>query len=122
MGNISPSQPISSILAESDILFLQMLHRDDDPSSSDSSDLEGPFPGVDEDTKEYIHQLLREKDKARQNYSEETIRSQRLAAELEVAQSDWAVVLAQLTAADSRVACKLFFLTQCPFSVFRFCS
>ena len=55
---------------------------------------------------EYIRQLLREKDEARQNYSQETIRSQRLAAELEVAQSDWVVIRAQLAAADSRVACK----------------
>ena len=66
-----------------------------------------PFPGVPEDTNEYIRQLLREKDGARQNYSQETIRSQRLAAKLEVAQSDRAVVRAQLSAADSRVACKL---------------
>ena len=50
-----------------------------------------PFPGVPEDTNEYICQLLREKDEARQNYSQETIRSQRLAAELEVAQSDRSV-------------------------------
>ena len=67
-------------MADSNLLFLQMLHRDDDPSSSHSSDQEGPFPGVDEDTVEYIRQLLREKDEARQNYSG----SQRLATELEV--------------------------------------
>ena len=84
-----------------------MLRRDDDPPSSDSSDSEVPFPSVDEETKEYIRRLLREKDEAWQNYSAETIRSQRLAAELEVAQSDRAIVRAQLTAADSRVACKL---------------
>ena len=58
----------------------------DTPPFSDSSDSEGPpFPGVPEDTKEYICQLLREKDEARQNYSQDTNRSQRLAAELEVA-------------------------------------
>ena len=55
---------------------------------------------------EYIRQLLREKDEARQNYSQETIKSQRLASELEAAQADRAIVRAQLTAADSRVACK----------------
>ena len=63
---------------------------------------------------EFIRQLLREKDEARQNYSQETIRSQRLAAELEAAQSDRAVVWAQLTVADSRVACRLFFLCIVP--------
>ena len=47
-----------------------------------------PFPGVPESTNEYIRQLLREKDEARENYSRETIWSQRLATELEVAQSD----------------------------------
>ena len=41
-------------------------------SSSHSSDQEGPFPGVDEDTVEYIRQLLREKDEARENYSQGT--------------------------------------------------
>ena len=81
--------------------------RDDAPPSSDSSDSEGPpFPGVPEDTKEYFHQLLREKDEARQNYSQETIRSQHLAAELQVVQSNRTVVRAQLAATDSRVACK----------------
>ena len=86
---------------------LQFLHSDDVTSSLDSSDSEGPhFPGIPESTKEYIRQLLCEKDEARQNYSQETIRSQCLAAELEVAQSDWAVVRAQLAVADSRVACK----------------
>ena len=69
---------------------------------------------------EFTRQLLREKDEARQNYSQETIRSQRLAAELEAAQSDQAVVQAQLTAADSRVACKLFFLKALPFPFLNF--
>ena len=79
-------------LFDPDLQFLQPLCRDDAPPSSDSSDSEGPpFP---------------EKDEARQNYSQETIRSQHLAAELEVAQSDRAVVQAQFSAADSRVACK----------------
>ena len=55
---------------------------------------------------EYICQLLREKDETRENYSQETIRSQRLAVELEAAQSDRAVIRAQLTATDSRVACE----------------
>ena len=90
-----------------------MSHRDNAPPSPDSSDSEGPFP-VDEDTVEYIRQLLREKDEAQQNYSQETIRSQRLAAELEVAESDRAVVRAQLAAADSRVACKSFPLRNSP--------
>ena len=58
---------------------------------------------------EYIRQLLQEKDEARENYSQETIRSQRLASELEAAQADRAIVWAQLTVADSRVACKLLF-------------
>ena len=58
---------------------------------------------------EFIRQLVREKDEARQNYSQETIRSQRLAAKLEAAQADRAVVRAQLTAADSRVAGRLFY-------------
>ena len=88
-------------------MIFWLLCRDDDPSSPDSSDPGSPLPGVDEDTKEYIRRLLREKDEAWQNYSAETIRSQRLAAELDVAQSDRAIVRAQLTAADSRVACKL---------------
>ena len=66
-----------------------------------------PLPDVPEDTKEYICQLLRDKDEARQNYSQETIWSQYLAAELEAAQSDRAILQAQLTAADFRVACKL---------------
>ena len=92
-----------------------MSHRDDAPPSPDSSDSEGPFPGVDEDTVEYISQLLREKDEAWQNYSQETIRSQRLAAELEVTQSDRAVIRAQLIAADSRVACELLFSYINPF-------
>ena len=65
------------------------------------------------DTREYIRQLLREKDEACKNYSEKTKRSQRLAAKLEVAQSDRAVVHAQLSASDSRVACKFFSITQC---------
>ena len=52
-----------------------------------------------ESTKEFIPQLLREKDEARQNYSQETIWSQFLAAELEAAQSDQATLQAQLTAA-----------------------
>ena len=99
-----------------------MSHRDDAPPSPDSSDSEGPFPGVDEDTVEYISQLLREKDEAWQNYSQETIRSQRLAAELEVAQSNRAVVQAQLTAADSRVPCKPSFSSDVLFLLFRFCS
>ena len=46
------------------------------------------------DTREYIRQLLREKDEAHENYNEETKRSQLLDAELEVAQSDRAVVRA----------------------------
>ena len=103
--------------------------RSDDAPSSDSSDLEGPpFPGVPEDTKEYIRQLLREKDEARQNYSQETIRSQRLATELVVAQSDRAVVWAKLSAADSSVACKspsscnVFFSPQTPSLTFRLSS
>ena len=97
---------INPISFDSDLLFLQSSCRDDAPPSSDS---EGPpFPGVPEDTKEFIRQLLREKDEARQNYSQETIRSQHLAAELEVAQFDRAVVRAQLSTADSRVACKSF--------------
>ena len=75
----------------------------------------GPFPGADEGTVEYIRQLLREKDEARENYSQETIRSQRLASELEAAQADRAIVRAQLTAADSRVACKSFLPKHCPF-------
>jgi len=58
---------------------------------------------------EFIRQLLREKDEARQNYSQETIRSQCLTAKLEAAQADRAVVRAQLTAADSRVAGRLFY-------------
>ena len=94
-------------LLDPDLQLLYSLHSDNTPPSSDSSDSEGPpFPGVPEDTKEYIRQLLRKKDKTQQNYSEETIRSQRLAGELEVAQTDLAVVRAQLAAADSRVACK----------------
>ena len=100
---------INPISFDSDLLFLQSSCRDDAPPSSDSSDSEGPpFPGVPKDTKEFIRQFLREKDEARQNYSQETIRSQRLAAELEVAQFDRAVVRAQLSTADSRVACKSF--------------
>ena len=75
--------------------------------SPDSSKPESPFHSVDEGTREYIRKLLREKDEAHDNYSEETKRSHRLAAELEVAQSDRAVVRAQLSAANSRVACKL---------------
>ena len=95
---------------------IQSLHSDDTSSSSDSSGSEGPpFLGVPESTKEFIRQLLREKDEARENYSQETIRSQRLAAELEMAQSNRAVVQAQLAAADSRVACKLFFPEALPF-------
>ena len=78
------------------------------PSSSDSSNSEGPFPGADEGTVEYIRQLLREKDEARENYSQETIRSQCLASEFEAAQTDRAIIRAQLTATDSRVACKSF--------------
>ena len=97
------------------------MHNDDASSSLDSSGSEGPpFPGVPESTKEFIRQLLREKDEARENYSQETIRSQRLAAELEVAESDRAVVWAQLTAADSRVACKLSSSRNIPFLP-RFC-
>ena len=100
---------------------LQSLHSDDTSSSSDSSDSEGPpIPGVPESTKEFIRQLLREKDEARENYTQETIRSQSLAAELETMQSDRAVVRAQLTAADSRVACKLFFLEALPFPFMNF--
>ena len=95
---------------------IQSLHSDDTSSSSDSSGSEGPpFPGVPESTKEFIRQLLCEKDEARENYSQENIRSQCLAAELEMVQSDQAIVRAQLTAADSRVACKLFFPKHCPF-------
>ena len=93
----------------------------DTSSSSDSSGSEDPpFPGVLESTKEFIRHLLREKDDARENYSQETIRSQRLAAKLETTQSDRAVVRAQLTAADSRVACKLFFLEALPFPFLNF--
>jgi len=100
---------------------IQSLHSDDTSSSSDSSGSEGPpFPGVLESTEEFIRQLLREKDEARENYSQETIRSQRLAIELETAQSDRAVVRAQLTAADSRVACKLFFPEALPFPLLNF--
>jgi len=72
-----------------------------------------PFPGVPESTNEYIRQLLREKDEARENYSQETIRSQHLVSELEAAQADRAIVRAQLTAADSRVACKSLLLKHC---------
>ena len=94
-------------LLDPDLQLLYSLHSDNAPPSSDSSNSKGPpFPGVPEDTKEFIRHLLREKDEARQNYSQETIRSQRLAGELEVAQTDLAVVRAQLAAADSRVACK----------------
>ena len=64
---------------------------------------------------EFIRQLLHEKDEARQNYSQETIRSQRLATELEAEQSDQAVVQAQLTTADSRVSCMLLFSCITPF-------
>ena len=100
---------------------LQSLHSDDTSSSSDSPGSEGPpFPGVPESTKEFVRQLLREKDEARENYSQETIGFQRLAAELETAQSDRAIVQAQLTAADSRVACKLFFLEALPFPFLNF--
>ena len=95
---------------------------DDEAQTSDSSEPESPFHDLDEDTREYIHQLLREKDEARENYSEETKRSQRLAAELEVAQSDRAVIRAQLTAADSKVACKLLFFMYQLFSSFDFSS
>ena len=57
-------------LFDPDLQFLQPLRRDDAPPSSDSSNLEGPpFRGVPKDTKEYIRQLLREKDEARQKYS-----------------------------------------------------
>ena len=70
-------------------------------------------------TVEFIRQLVREKDEARQNYSQETIRSQRLATELEAAQADRAVVWAQLTATDSRVACRLFYFPHCSF-LFKF--
>ena len=79
-----------------------------------------PFLGVPESTKEFIRQLLREKDEARENYSQETTRSQCLAAKLEMTQSDRAVVRAQLTAADSRVACKLFFPEALPFPLLNF--
>ena len=103
---------ITLISYDYDLLFLQSLCRDDASPSSDSSDSERPFPGADEGTVEYIRQFLRNKDEARQNYSQKTIRSQRLATELEVAESDRAVVRAQLTAADSRVACKFLFM-QC---------
>ena len=66
-----------------------------DDASSGSSNSEGPpFPGVPESTKEYIRQLLHEKDEARENYTQETIRSQRLASELEAAQADRAIVRA----------------------------
>ena len=58
---------------------------------------------------EFIRQLVREKDEAWQNYSQGTIRSQHLATELEAAQAVRAIVLAQLTAADSRVAGRLFY-------------
>ena len=74
--------------------LFKTLCRDDTPPSPDSSDSDGPFPGADKGTVEYIRQLLREKDKARQNYSQETIRFQYLAAELEVAESNRAVVRA----------------------------
>ena len=89
--------PLSIIvfLLDFDLQFLRSLRSDDAPPSFDSSDSEGfPFPGVPEDTKEYIRQLLREMDEAQQNYSQETIRSEHLNAELEVAQSDRAVVRA----------------------------
>ena len=100
---------------------IQSLHSDDTSSSSDSSGSEGPpFPGVPESTKEFIRQLLRKKDEAQESYSQETIRSQRLAAELETAESDRAVVRVQLTAADSRVAYKLFFPEALPFSFLDF--
>ena len=85
-----------------------------DDASSGSSNSEGPpFPGVPETTKEYIRQLLREKDEARENYPQETIRSQHLATKLEAAQADRPIVRAQLTAADSRVACKSLILKHC---------
>ena len=97
------------------------MHNYDASSSLDSSGSEGPpFPGVPESTKEFIRQLLHEKDEARENYSQETIRSQCLATELETAQSDRVVVRAQLTAADSRVACKLFFPEALPFPFLNF--
>jgi len=94
---------------------LQSLHNDDAPSSSNSYNSEGPSPGADEGTVEYIRQLLREKDEARENYSQETIRCQRLASELEAAQANRAIIRAQLTAADSRVACESFLPKHCLF-------
>ena len=90
------------------------LCRDDEASSASDhlSEPESPFHDLDEGTRELIHDHLCEKDEARRNYSEETKKTQRLEAQLEAAQTDQAIIRAQLTTADSRVASKSIFFTQ----------
>jgi len=46
------------------------------PHSSSSFEPPNPFHGVDEETRELIQTLLWEKDKARQNYAAETLRTE----------------------------------------------
>jgi hypothetical protein len=72
------------------ICFLTFLCFSDDeasstPPHSSSSELPGPFHGMDEETRELIRTLVREKDEAHSNYSEESKKTRRLEAHLKAA-------------------------------------
>ena len=77
-----------------------------------SPEPENPFDDLDEGTRNLIWDLLHEKDEARQNYTEETKKTQCLEAQLEAAQIDQAIIRAQLTTTESRVAGKFFIMKQ----------
>ena len=91
------------------------FYSDDEASNalpcSPSPTPSNPFDDLDEWTRDLIRTLLREKDEARENYAEETIKTGHLEISLEVAQAGQAAtenameaVRAQLITSDGRIA------------------
>ena len=66
----------------------------------------------DEETRNLIWSLYREKDEARTNYAEETKKTSRLEVQLTVAEDMALTARAQLVATDARVAGQFFIVTE----------
>ena len=108
------------MVARSDLIGFCFFFRDDEASSapprSHSPSSSSPFDDLDKGTKDFIQTLLREKDKARQNYAEETKKTSRLEAQLTVVEDMALTARAQLVATDARVAGQFFIVTEKPIS------
>ena len=96
------------MVARSDLIGFCFFFRDDEASSapppSHSPSSSSPFDDLDKGTKDFIQTLLREKDKARQNYAEETKKTSRLEDQLVVVKDTTLTARAQLITADARLA------------------